>query len=83
VQHSHTVNTLPGKQLKLFIERGEQKRLEIGIDKLPRMYVERHHRGLTVALRRLTDNLREQRAMASVYAIEETNRGNLAHGWHF
>jgi hypothetical protein len=47
------------------------------------MYVERHHRGLPVALRRLTDNLREQRAMASVYAIEETNRGNLAHGWHF
>ena len=72
-QHHQAVDARLGQQRLLLVQRGEQSRLPVGLQHLPRMAVEGHGHAPQSALPGPAAQLLQQIAVSAVHAVEETD----------
>lgn len=77
MEHHGVVDARPREQDELLVEGGEQLRLVVLGQHLPRMTVRGYHCRLHASAPGLSRHLTDEILMAAVHTIEETYRGHL------
>ena len=76
MEHSHIVHPREREQLQFAVERGQQARLIVLAEHLPRMSVKSDHQRLQACFAGFFHDVGYQKLMAAVYAVEEPDRGH-------